>query len=186
VPRKPKYATAPPNIAVTKLRALPATLREIAAASGAKVSTAGDWLHGRKKPGRRFRESIACSYPEIRPNDWDTSVDAAEHVQAELAEHEIDPAAISNIDAVHRLLREIRAAARDPNLTGTTREKLAGRELVALKFRQDLINNDLVLQDKFIQQNPQWLRVRDTVVSALAKHKEAAADVLAALEQLGI
>jgi hypothetical protein len=188
VPRKAEYTTESANVAVTKLRALPGSLREIAAAVGAKTSTVADWKHARKRPTRRFRERIATVYSEIRPSDWDSAIDQAEQVQAELHEHgiEVDPADLSSVDSCNRLLREVRAARRDPNITPATLGKLVARETVILKFRQDALNNDVVLQDAHIRQNPKWLRVHDIVSGALAKHKEAAADVLAALEQLSV
>lgn len=187
MPRNSEYKTEPSNLGVQKLRAIPATLDQIAAAVGSKPTSVFGWRQGTKTPGRKSRESLARAYPDIEPDDWERApLSGAEVRSQELAAAEVDPAQVSNLESVNRLLRELRDARRDPHLTGTTRERLAARELVALKFREELEQRDTLTQDRVVAAHPEWPRVRDALCKAVAPCADCTVRVLAALRELDV
>lgn len=188
MPHSTVYRSEPTTLAQLKLRGLSGTADEIAAAIGVQKSTVLEWRHGPKRPGRRSAERIARAYPSIAPDDWATEVEpppAAAPTPAEAADAELDPSQVGNVDAVLTLLREIRHAARQPDVTGTTRERLAAREIVARKFLVHLQESERWMQDRIVRTHADWPRVRDTIVQAVAPCAECSARVVAALRELG-
>lgn len=185
MPHQPSYAKEPTSRGQQLLRLLPGTQDEIAQHIGCKGNTVHDWISGKKKPARRSREAISKAYPDITPDSWEQPAGADVPVtEQELADAEIDPSEVSDLDATNRLIREIRAAAKDPNITGTTRERLANRELVALKFRRDLTNNDAFMQDRIVGGHPDWVRVRTTMMEVVQDCDECSKKLITALEKL--
>lgn len=140
-----------------------------------------------------MRERIARAYG-IPTDAWDrppeaTPIPAAvapEPVENTTPATDIDPAAISNLEAVHRLLREIRTAAAVPEVTPTTREKLAARELMALRFRHEVEMRDLLTQDRIVAQHKEWRAVRERLAYIVGGCERCARLVTDALVELGV
>jgi hypothetical protein len=93
---------------------------------------------------------------------------------------------VSNLEAVHRLLREIRAAAASPDITPTTREKLAARELMALRFRHEVEMRDLLTQDRIVAQHREWRAVRERLAFIVGGCDRCARLVTEALVELEV
>jgi len=147
-----------------------------------------------------MREKIARAYG-IPSDAWDkppnaTSTptltddeDAQEAFEAALPSapaNDADPATVSNLDAVNRLLREIRAAAAAPEVTPATREKLAARELMALRFRHECEMRDLLTQDRIVAQHKEWRVVRERLAYIVGGCDRCARLVTEALVELGV
>jgi len=97
-----------------------------------------------------------------------------------------DPASMTNLESVNRLIREIRAAATDPNATATTREKLARSELTALRFRHECEMRDLLTQDRVVAQHKEWRMVRDRLAYVVGGCERCARLITEALVELGV
>jgi hypothetical protein len=145
-----------------------------------------------------MREKIARAYG-IPADAWEQPPNASPPPSAENAESDtleaalpgapaagVDPAEVSNLEAVHRLLREIRAAAAQPDITPTTREKLAARELMALRFRHEVEMRDLLTQDRIVAQHKEWRAVRERLAYIVGGCDRCARMVTDALVELGV
>jgi hypothetical protein len=146
-----------------------------------------------------MRERIARAYG-IPADAWDKPpgttppTSSADEEEPDLLEAALpsapaadaDPASISNLEAVHRLLREIRAAATAPEITPTTREKLAARELMALRFRHECEMRDLLTQDRIVAQHKEWRAVRERLAFIVGGCDRCARLVTEALVELEV
>ncbi len=198
--RKAIYDEPAANEGVRLLRALPHRLLDLATRLDTTKASAHEWRQGTKTPHRSMRERIARAYG-IPADAWDkppgttpppSSADDEEEpdvLEAALPSApaaDADPANVSNLEAVHRLLREIRAAAASPDITPTTREKLAARELMALRFRHEVEMRDLLTQDRIVAQHREWRAVRERLAFIVGGCDRCARLVTEALVELEV
>jgi transcriptional regulator with XRE-family HTH domain len=197
--RKAIYSDPPQNLGVQLLRALPHRLLDLATRLDTTKASAHEWRQGAKTPHRSMRERIARAYG-IPSDSWDkppgappplssADDDDSEELDAALPSTpatDADPATVSNLDAVNRLLREIRSAASAPEVTPTTREKLAARELMALRFRNEVEMRDLLTQDRIVAQHKEWRVVRERLAYVVGGCDRCARLISDALVELGV
>jgi transcriptional regulator with XRE-family HTH domain len=192
--REAIYTDAPANEAVRLLRAIPEPLAGLAKRLDATRAAAHSWRQGTRTPNPSTRAKMARAYG-IPTDAWDRPPEATPPpplVAANTAETtanppgDIDPASLSNLEAVHRLLREIRSAAAAADISPTTREKLAASELKALRFRHEIEMRDLLTQDRIVAQHKEWRVVRERLAYVVGGCERCARLVTEALVELGI
>jgi transcriptional regulator with XRE-family HTH domain len=195
--RKAIYSDPAQNRGVQLLRALPHRLLDLAIRLDTTKASAHEWRQGSKTPNRAMREKIARAYG-IPPDAWeqpprddvpavvDEAPDPLEAALPLAPPANADPATLTNLEAVHRLLREIREAAVSPDITPTTREKLAARELMALRFRHECEMRDLLTQDRIVAQHKEWRAVRERLAYIVGGCDRCARMVTDALVELGV
>ena len=191
--REAIYTEQPPNEAVRLLRAIPESLAGLAKRLNATRAAAHCWRQGTRTPNPSTREMIARAYG-ISTDAWDRPPETTapppivtvNTVDNSTPAAETDPATLSNLEAVHRLLREIRSAAAVPEVTPATREKLAARELMALRFRHEVEMRDLLTQDRIVAQHKEWRVVRERLAYIVGGCERCARLVTDALVELGV
>lgn len=167
MPRATAYNSEPQTIGEQLLRELPGRVEDIAAAIGVAKTLVSEWRHGQKKPSRKNREKIAKAFSHIRSTSWDEAPMPATADDSDGEASDVD--LLSNLESANRLLKEIRAAAQDSSITPTTRERLASREIAVLKFREDLLRRDQLLESEIVQKHPRWVSIRERLARAVAE-----------------
>jgi len=172
------------------LCAVPSALRNIAKATGLARASISEWRRGQKKPGRNAREILSKEL-SIPVDSWDQPPEdpatlPPPEAAVEVPEALATDASLDNLAAANRLLREIRGAAAEPDLTGKTRAELVARELAVLKFRHDLEIRHLLSQDKIVASHPEWLRVRTALTEVCGKCDRCSQQLIQALTDLAV
>jgi transcriptional regulator with XRE-family HTH domain len=172
------------------LRLVPGSLREIAARVNVKSrQTVLDWRDGRKVPGPGMRAALADAYGIPVPA-WSQLPSRPSSSQASGTPAPRSPtppvatAPVRTLEHCLALIADVQKERKVDGLVPAERIKLADAEGRLLSLRHRLEKEHDLLESRIVNEHPSWVRLRRTLVAALAKHPAAARDVMAAIEQL--
>lgn len=196
---RPSIPVAPLQIRSEGQRLLlhiPGTLAVLAKRVGTTSQSVKEWRTGLAKPTRRMRAKVYSALG-IPVGTWDErpTVAATEPTVPGAAGVELPlpppstPISIEDtgttMDGCLRLLATVRADMAAPTTLPSERVKLMAAEARILKFRAELESRVELSEDRYVNEHPAWVRVRNEIARVLAAYPEAARAVAEALERIG-
>ena len=89
------------------------------------------------------------------------------------------------LEHVNELLAAMRAERLNPSLTQQSdRIRFVTAEMRLLALKQTVVERSELSEDRYVHAHPAWVQLRDTIARVLSAYPDAAAAVVAALEQL--
>ncbi len=169
-----------------QLESLDASLRDIAAAAGVSRSTARRWRIGEKVPSPEERQKLRKVFG-IPVGAWDSAEGRGEREAAPSQEPAAGPypprpaGDASTLEHARYLLQCIRVDLVHPDLTITARSKLRSDEARTLGLIAKLERDVELAEARYVQDHPEWRRLKQEILDALKKHPAAAKAVAEAI-----
>lgn len=88
----------------------------------------------------------------------------------------------TTLEALDALLSRLRGMRQTAELDYDGEMRLVREERALLRERSTMEARQRLTEASIVREHPAWLVLRDRVVSALSRHPEALADVIAAIE----
>jgi transcriptional regulator with XRE-family HTH domain len=160
------------------LRAIDASLAQVARAIGCSKAVVGHWRAGEKLPSDPLRGRLHEVYG-IAPTAWDLAAGTAPSAAAEPAEAPlVDVEGSDTLTLTNAQISAIQRSLARADLSDSARSKKEDTlaKLLALKARLERDDDE----DRFVR-GPKWKRFKERLLAALKEHPPAA---LAAAEAL--
>lgn len=170
------------------LRAVGASLGQVAERCGATRQAVSLWRGGQRVPDGGWRRALEEHYG-IPTSAWERApkVGAAATPVLEVARGAPTQARPGTADEIEELLETVRAARRDPGLVHSERIRAAAEERALLALRERLARQtderESDLEDLVVR-HPRWLAALERITRALVPYPDAALAVAAELGEL--
>jgi len=160
-------------------RLLAETPTQVAELVGVDVRRIDEWRSGRVPPSGENARLLADTLG-IPVESW-TRVPGVEVPERRPTVAEKKQP--TSLDEVDRMLTELRETSY--GLTEKERAKRSAERIQLLRLKSQIEHRQALTEDAIVRAHPHWKRVKEALRTALAKHPEALADIVAELNAIG-